>query len=86
MKRLYTSAEQELKFQGVNLLLSIADPYDMEDSDSEQARRLSHEEDESDLIDDHEAMRPDGLGTIHILRKHFYSPILNLITKFFIKN
>ena len=49
---------QELKFQGVNLLLSIADPYDMEDSDSEQARRLSHEED--DLIDDHEAgIRPD---------------------------
>ena len=50
---------KELKFQGVNLLLSIADPYDMEDSDSEQARRLSHEEDDGDLIDDHEAMRPD---------------------------
>ena len=41
-------------------LLSIADPYDMEDSDSEQARRLSHEEDDGDLIDDHEAgIRPD---------------------------
>ena len=36
-------------------LLSIADPYDMEDSDSEQARRLSHEDDDGDLIDDHEA-------------------------------